>query len=549
MDAAFEFSRGAIPYTVGAMLCEDRLVAMVASGGPLHDVLSASCHVVEEGWADSHCGIYLIDRRGPKLRMLAAPTLPHGVNEAICGLTLSSDAQTRVIAIDSEAAWLWQASALRFVALAHGLLSCWCAPIYSRAGQLLGTFAVFQRTAAAPTLRQRDLVAKVTHITSIAIERARGEAERRRSEAFLIEAQRLSSTGSFSWGLASGEVTWSEEMYRIFEVDRSVSASLDLFLSRVHPDDMPRVLGMIGLAQRDGSGHDYECRILLPNGSVKYLHVVAHGTWSVDGEMEFIGAVRDITDYRLSQQALDKARAALAHISRVTSLGALTASIAHEINQPLCGIMTNAAVCLRMLTADPPNMAGALDTVRRTIRDGGRAAETIKCLRALFAKKEASAEAVDLNEATREVIALTIDELQRNHVVLRTHLADGLPPVTGNRTQLQQVILNLLLNASDAMSSVEGRSRELLVRTDEHEGELVRLSVQDAGIGLGAQVMDKLCESFYTTKSQGMGIGLFVCRFIVETHRGHLWAAQNEGPGATFSFCIPRALGEFAWSP
>jgi len=537
MEAAIEFSRGAFPDPVGPPLCEERLLEMVAFGGRLHDVLNASCRFVEEEYGDCRCGVYVIDGCGPRLRTLAAPTLPHSINEAICGLT-------PLVAADSQSAWLWQASAFRSVAIAHGLLSCSCAPIYSRAGRLLGTFAVFQNTATLPTPHQRDLVAKVTLIASIALERAQAELERQRSEAFLNEAQRLSATGSFSWRVDSGDVTWSVETHRIFEVDRSAPVSLDLFLSRVHPDDTPRVLDMIGLSELAGTGYDCEYRIVVPNGSVKYLHVVAHGTRSLDGGLEFIGAIRDITEYRLSQQALDKARAALAHISRVTSLGALTASIAHEINQPLSGIITNASACLRMLTADPPNVAGALDTARRTIRDGNRASGTIKGLRALFAKKEAGAEVVDLNEATREVIALVMDELQRNHVVLRTHLAGELPRVMGNRAQLQQVILNLLLNASDALSCVEGRSRELLVWTEEHEGRLVRLSVQDAGIGLGAQVMDKLGESFFTTKDRGMGIGLFVCCFIVERHGGYLRAARNEGPGATFSFCIPTALTE-----
>ena len=534
MEAAIEFLRGALPGSAGALLGEERLLEMVAFGGQLHDVLNASCRLVEENHKDCRCGVFLIDRCGLKLRTLAAPTLPPTLNEAICGLTPR-------VAVDSEAAWLWQASAFRSVAVAHGLLSCWCTPIYSRVGRLLGTFAVFQNTSTSATSHQHDLVAKVAHIMSIALERAQGEVERKRNEAFLNEAQRLSATGSFAWRVDSGDVTWSEEAYRIFEVHRSVPASLDLFLSRVHPEDRPRVLGRMGLAQRGGRGYDYEYRIVVPNGSVKYLHVVAHGTLGPDGELEFIGAIRDVTEYRLSQQALEKARSALAHISRVASLGALTASIAHEINQPLSGIMTNASACLRMLTADPPNVEGALSTVRRTLRDGNRASETIKCLRALFANKEAVAELVDLNEAAREVIALSTHELQRNHVVLRTQFAEELPRVMGNRAQLQQVILNLLVNASDALSGVEGRSRELRIWTEEQEGGLVRLSVRDAGIGLGAKVMEKLGESFFTTKDRGMGIGLFVCRFIVERHGGRLRAARNKGPGATFSFCIPTA--------
>jgi signal transduction histidine kinase len=228
-------------------------------------------------------------------------------------------------------------------------------------------------------------------------------------------------------------------------------------------------------------------------------------------------------------------------VARVTSLGALTASIAHEVNQPLSGIITNAGTCLRMLAADPPNFEGARETARRTIRDGNRASDVITRLRALFAKKDTTTESVDLNEATREVIALSLSELQRSRVILRSELADDLPPVTGDRVQLQQVILNLLRNALDAMGGVDDRARKLVVRTERDEDDRVRLTVQDTGVGFEPQAAGRLFEAFYTTKSGGMGIGLSVSRSIVESHHGRLWAASNDGPGATFSFSIPRA--------
>jgi signal transduction histidine kinase len=217
----------------------------------------------------------------------------------------------------------------------------------------------------------------------------------------------------------------------------------------------------------------------------------------------------------------------------------LTASIAHEVNQPLSGIVTNASTCLRMLAADPPNVEGARETARRTIRDGNRASDVITRLRALFSKKDTIAERVDLNDATREVIALSLSELQRNRVILRCGLADDLPLVTGDRVQLQQVVLNLLRNASDAMSGVDERPRQLLIRSEREEGDRVRLSVQDRGVGFDPQAMDRLFEAFYTTKNDGMGMGLSVSRSIIERHHGRLWAAPNDGPGATFSFSIP----------
>jgi C4-dicarboxylate-specific signal transduction histidine kinase len=269
--------------------------------------------------------------------------------------------------------------------------------------------------------------------------------------------------------------------------------------------------------------------------------MVAHAIRDQDGQLEYIGAVQDVTERRLSEETLGRVRSELARVARVTTLGALTASIAHEVNQPLSGIITNASTCLRMLAADPPNVDGARETARRTIRDGRRASDVIARLRALFSKKGTTTESVDLNEATREVIALSRSELQRSRVILRSELAEDLLPVKGDRVQLQQVILNLLRNATDAMSGIDDRPRQLVIRTERDEGAHARLTVQDAGVGFEPKDADRLFEAFYTTKSDGMGIGLSVSRSIIESHHGRLWAAPNDGPGATFSFSIPPA--------
>jgi signal transduction histidine kinase len=361
----------------------------------------------------------------------------------------------------------------------------------------------------------------------------------RRSEAFLAEAQRLSLTGSFSWRVTTDEITWSEQLYRIFEFDQGVRVTLELIGSRVHPEDIPLLDDIIERAR--GAGADFECeyRLQMPDESVKYLHMVAHGTRDEDGRLEYIGAVQDVTARRLSEHALRKAQSELEHVARVTALSALTASIAHEVNQPLSGIITNASTCLRMLAADPPDVDGARETARRTIRDGNRAADVIARVRALFTKKEPAIEAVDLNEVTREVIALSLGDLQRNRVVLQPELANDLPPITGDRVQLQQVILNLLRNASDAMVDVHDRPRRLLIRTEREDGDRARVSVRDAGVGVDPKNVDKLLDAFYTTKPDGMGIGLSISRSIIERHHGHLWAEGNDGPGATFSFSIP----------
>jgi C4-dicarboxylate-specific signal transduction histidine kinase len=338
--------------------------------------------------------------------------------------------------------------------------------------------------------------------------------------------------------VATEEIVWSEQLYRIFELDPGSKMTLELIGSRIHPEDLHILNDMVERAQ-SGSDLEYKYRLLLPDNKVRYLHVLAHGTKNKDGEWECVGAVQDVTERRLSEEALTKARAELAHVARVTSLGALTASIAHEVNQPLSGIITNASTCLRMLSAGEPNLEGARETARRTIRDGNRASEVVTRLRALFKRKEVAAESIDLNDAAREVIAISLSELQSNRINVQHDFAENLPAVKGDRIQLQGVILNLLRNASDAMRNVDDRPRQLLIKTESDDGKGVQLTVRDTGIGFAPDASDRLFESFYTTKEDGMGIGLSVSRSIIEAHRGRLWASANDGPGASFAFSIP----------
>jgi PAS domain S-box-containing protein len=370
-------------------------------------------------------------------------------------------------------------------------------------------------------------------------DRKQAEEALRRSEAFLAEGQRLSLTGSFFWRVDNDDIRFSAELYRLFEFEQNSPLTIERIAARVHPEDIPLLQEKIERARNDRGGLDYEIRLRMPNGKVKYCSTIARGYRRQDGGLEYYGAIQDITAHRLSEQALSKLRSELTHMARVASLGALTASIAHEVNQPLSGIITNANTCLRMLGADPPNVEGARETARRAIRDSNRASNVVTRLRALFSKKEPTFEPLDLNEATREVIALLLNTLQTHQVVLQTELVDDIPSILGDRVQLQQVMLNLVQNAIDAMTTVADRPRQLLIRTERYEGNWVRLSVRDAGVGFDAKAMEPLFESFYTTKNSGMGIGLSISRSIIESHHGRLWAEPNAGPGATFSFSIP----------
>jgi PAS domain S-box-containing protein len=410
---------------------------------------------------------------------------------------------------------------------------------------------------ASPLRDEAGNIVKWYGVNTDIEDRKRTEQELRRSEAFLAKGQEASLTGTFSWHSATGKFIWSEQLYRIYEFQPGVHVTFELIATRYHPEDRRVIEGVAGQARSGAADFDYTHRLLMPDGSIKYIHVVAHGNPDKAGNgLEYFGAVQDVTQRRLAEEALDKVRSELAHVTRVMSFGALTASIAHEVNQPLAGIVTNASTCLRMLAADPPNIEGARETARRTIRDGNRAADVIARLRALFSKKAAETETVDLNDAAREILALVSTDLLRSRISLRAELGSEPLLVTGDRVQLQQVIVNLVRNASDAMSDVDDRPRVLLVAAWEEKGG-ARLIVKDAGVGFEPQSAERLFDAFYTTKSGGMGIGLSVSRSIIENHGGKLWAEANDGPGATFSFSIPRqaenatpdSAAEAAWTP
>jgi PAS domain S-box-containing protein len=282
-----------------------------------------------------------------------------------------------------------------------------------------------------------------------------------------------------------------------------------------------------------------EVTALRANGE-EFPAEVSFGEMTLDQRKIFTGFIRDISGKKRAEEELRNSQAELARMMRVMTIGQLTASIAHEVNQPLSGIVMNASTCLRMLSGDQPNIEGARETARRTIRDGNRASEIVTRLRTLFKRKEVAAESIDLNDAAREVIALSLSELQRDRILVRHDLAENLPAVKGDRIQLQQVILNLMRNALDAMRDVDDRPRELLIKTESDDSKNVKLTMQDTGIGFAPDAANRLFDSFYTTKDGGMGVGLSVSRSIIEAHRGRIWASANEGPGSSFAFSIPR---------
>jgi len=369
-------------------------------------------------------------------------------------------------------------------------------------------------------------------------ERRHAEDALRRSEAYLADAQRLSQTGSFGWDVPSGKIQWSDEAYRIFEHDPAVEPTLDLVLQRTHPDDRAALRPVLEHVARERQNWELEHRIMMADGSVKHIHVVAHATSDSPNRLEYVGALMDITEAKLAQDALQRAQAELAHVTRVTTLGELTASIAHEVNQPLAAVVTNGEACLRWLSNTPPDLAEARRAVARMIRDGNRASEVIRRLRALTRKTDPQKAPVDINDVISDVIALVQREVVSHRVRLRLDLDAAPTPVFGDRVQLQQVIINLMMNGIEAMVDVTGRPRELLIRSRRHEADLVLVAVQDSGAGIDPDHLDHLFDAFFTTKQDGMGMGLSICRSIVEAHGGEMWVSPNDGPGATFHFTI-----------
>ena len=380
--------------------------------------------------------------------------------------------------------------------------------------------------------------------TGIDIEdRKRAEEQLRHSEAYLSEAQRLSHTGSFGWLVSTGQILWSEETYKIFGYDDSAKPSLKLVIDRTHPDDRHRVRQLLEHASTDGGSFDTEQRLLMPDGAVKYLHVIAHAMSDSSGVVEFIGAVTDITPAMKANESLRNAQADLAHVNRVTTMGELAASLAHEVNQPIAGASINASSCLRYLKRDQPDLDGACQAASRIIRDINRAADIISRVRLLFRKGAPTREPVDVNEVIREMVVLLSYEITQHSISASTELAANLPVVVGDRVQLQQVLMNLIINSIEAMKNVEG-TRQLTLNSELSDDGQLLVSVHDTGSGLPMDSTDQLFTAFFTTKSHGTGMGLSISRSIVESHGGRLWAINNSGSGACFKFTLPTAAAE-----
>jgi PAS domain S-box-containing protein len=390
-----------------------------------------------------------------------------------------------------------------------------------------------QRNTAETLRRSRDSLLAAME------DQRRVERALRHSEMYLAEAQRLSHTGSFGWNVSSGEIFWSGETFRILGYEKMPSATVDMVLQRVHPEDRALVGGTIDCAANDAKDFDCEHRLLMTDGSVKHIHAVAHAVRDASGGIEFVGTVMDVTAAKRAERKLHEAQTELAHATRVTTLGELTASIAHEVNQPLAGVVSSGNACLRWLASQPPNIENAKQSAERIIRDANRASEVIQRVRSLAKKEPLQKVWLNINETVLETLVLTRMEVAQHRASLSMQLSDDAPLVWTDRIQLQQVILNLIMNAIEAVSAVGDGPRDLLVSTAKHEADGVLLTVRDSGTGLDPEKLDHIFDAFYTTKREGMGMGLAVSRSIIEAHGGRLWASPNKPRGAVFQFTLP----------
>jgi PAS domain S-box-containing protein len=416
-----------------------------------------------------------------------------------------------------------------------------CLPLVKQT-QLIGILYLENNLAPGTFTPARTSVLELlASQAAISLENAQLYEGLRRSEAFLAEGQRLSQTSSWGWKSSTGEVTWSPEHYRILGyVPGETKPSLEAFWQRVHPDDRSVLEAAVDTATRERRGFDTEFRIVRPNGSIRHIHGVGHATFGEPGGLiEFIGTIRDVTESKQAEQALRDAQAELAGVARLTTMGELVASIAHEINQPLGAIVTSATASLRWLARREPDIERARSAISRIAGDGMRAGEIIRGLRALARKARPELARLDINDAIREVLALTRSECQRHSVELRTELFTGERPVFGDRVQLQQVMLNLIMNGIEAMTAVTDHPRVLTVSSEAVDAGGIAVIVEDTGTGIDPVNADRIFDPFFTTKPNGMGMGLSICRTIVGAHGGGLWASPRVPYGTVFRLTVP----------
>jgi len=529
---------------------EKRILEMAAKGEPLSQILDGLCRLVEEQASGVLASILVLD--GNCLRHGAAPSLPKAYTDAIDGAAIGPAAGScgtaaywgkQVIVEDIATDPLW--AEYRSLALPHSLRACWSTPVFSSQGKVVATFAMYYREPRSPSAPDQEIIEQITHLAGVAIERNLTQDKLRRSESYLAEAQRLTHTGSWAFRPGTGKSAyWSEEMFRIWGFDPQQGIpDAPIAWQRIHPEDRERMQERLEKTLRGQIKSDFveEHRILLADGTVKHIEAIGHTVLGASGEVAgYVGTCVDVTERKRAErerERLYQLQADLAHMDRVTTMGELTASLAHEVNQPITAAAMNANACVRWLAGETPDIEEARDAARRMVKDANRAAGIISRVRSLFRKSAPQRELVHINEVVDEILVLLRGEATRSGVSIRSELAADLPRVMGDRVQLQQVVINLVMNGIDAMKDVEG-ARELALGSHFDGNRQVVVSVSDTGTGLPPDA-GQIFDAFFTTKPDGTGMGLAISRTIIESHGGRLWATSNPRRGATFQFTLP----------
>ena len=525
---------------------ENRILEMVARGNSLSHVLEGLCRLVEKQAPGVLASVRLLD--GDRLRHGGAPSLPKAYVDAIDGTVIGPTAGScgtaayraqQVIVSDIATDPLWRD--YRELALPHSLRACWSTPIFSTDGNVIATFAMYHREPRSPSQRDQDIVEQITNLAGVAIQRQLDEDKLRESEdrwravfennpsmLFVVDAAEtvasVNPSGAAHLGYAIDEL-----------VGRSV---LDLFYEADREAVQKQVAACF---ERLGHAKSWELRKVRKDGTMIYVRETATAMRRTGRDPVILVVCEDITERKRAEEALHRAQAELAHVTRLTTLGELAASIAHEVNQPLAAIVAEANASLNWLAAAEPDLQRVREALAAIATDGHRAAVVIQRTRQLATRTEPCKARLDVNDVVRDVVALVRAEVARYEIALTQDLAPRLPAVVGDRVQLQQVVLNLVMNALEAMASVTGRPRKLLIRSERDDEDTVRVAVRDIGVGIAGSEVDKVFGAFYTTKPGGMGMGLSISRSIIQAHGGRLWAVPNAPYGAIFQFSLPVA--------
>ncbi len=483
--------------------------------------------------------------RGSRARRAVEEQYKLMYETAIDGV-LSTDHQRQVLLVNSSASRIFGYSVVEMIGqpisrfVPHS-----CSEVSSSVTEMTGVrkdgteFVAEVSLGKVATNNKRATVIFVRDIT----ERKRNELELRRSEAYLAEAERMSHIGSWAWDPATRSTTyWSAEMYRIHQRD-PLHGPLPLEEERAlyPPEDWTNMMEALERSTRDKVDIDCETKLIFADGPIKYIRVLGHPAVDASGNVvEVFGIMRDVTEQqhaRAARDALQKVEKKLARAAQIATLGEVSASITHEINQPLTAIIANAHMCSEVLSSDRVSLADTRSLVHEILERGYQATQVVERIRTLFRGGTFERTTLDLNEVVKEVINLIRSEAGKRCVTLEIDLETELPNILGDRVQLQQVLVNLCINGFDAMDSLVDRPRKLSVRTRVHDPAAIRVEVQDNGVGL--REPDRIFEAFFTTKQNGMGMGLAICRSIIELHDGRLWPQDHKAPGTTFCFTLP----------